>query len=315
MKSSNEKISSNSLSLSSGSKETKNSKLEKKILYYEEIIQKTILSAQKYKFLDIMSANDLNICIQSLETLFVQLNTIRYPVIKKHKYDREQIINKLQEINDELAGLFRSFGTESIKDIINICCGGDFIKENVTNEDLLGRYELITQYIHPISYKTMAWRGDSKPGSNSKRKVLQKNRIIEDFMIIETAENFDCFDLARTSKTFQTKVYGIKVALHNYNTKKTIVINGIVDDIALDCLNYKFIEKKIDSLLENKPKDPDFSTHAFDRFIKSPPQQIFIISFILSVPKERNNPANSSLISCSLLIICSLSYLCFFITG
>jgi endopeptidase La len=269
MKSNNAKISSNSLLISSGSKETKNSKLEKKILYYEEIIQKTILSAQKYKFLDIMTANDLNICIQSLETLFTQLNTIRYPVIKKHKYDREQIINKLQEINDELAGLFRSFGTESIKDIINICCGHDFIKENVINEDLLGRYELITQYIHPISYKTMAWRGDSKPGSNSKRKVLQKNRIIEDFMIIETAENFDCFDLARTSKIFQTKVYGIKVALHNYNTKKTIVINGIVDDIALDCLNYKFIEKKIASLLDNKPKDPDFSTHAFERFIKS----------------------------------------------
>ena len=39
-------------------------------------------------------------------------------------------------------------------------------------------------------------------------------------MIVETSKNFDCFDLARTSKDFQKKVYGIKVAIHNEHEKK-----------------------------------------------------------------------------------------------
>ncbi len=39
-------------------------------------------------------------------------------------------------------------------------------------------------------------------------------------MIVESAENFECFDLARTSRKFNTKVYGIKVAIKNYEEKK-----------------------------------------------------------------------------------------------
>ena len=34
-------------------------------------------------------------------------------------------------------------------------------------------------------------------------------------MIVESSENLDCFDLARTSRSFQTKVYGIKISFHN----------------------------------------------------------------------------------------------------
>ena len=62
----------------------------------------------------------------------------------------------------------------------------------------------------------MKWRIKDK---NEKSKLpIAKNRIVEDFMIVETSDNFDCFDLARTSKNFQTKVYGIKVALLHTKT-------------------------------------------------------------------------------------------------
>ena len=30
----------------------------------------------------------------------------------------------------------------------------------------------------------------------------------------------ECFDLARTSKNFYTKVYGVKIAFRNYESKK-----------------------------------------------------------------------------------------------
>ena len=64
-----------------------------------------------------------------------------------------------------------------------------------------------------------------------KNKTIKKNRIIEDFMIVESSENLDCFDLARTSRSFQTKVYGIKISFHNEVEKKTMIVCCIIDDL------------------------------------------------------------------------------------
>ena len=46
------------------------------------------------------------------------------------------------------------------------------------------------QYVHPISYKAIPWKSDYNKNKN--KKTLQKNRIVEDFMIVESSENLDC---------------------------------------------------------------------------------------------------------------------------
>ena len=86
-------------------------------------------------------------------------------------------------------------------------------------------------------------------------------------MIVETAQNFDCFDLARTSRSFQTKVYGIKMAIHNYEEKNTLIICAIVDNIILNCISCPFIQKKIESLNSNKPTDEIFDNATFNKFL------------------------------------------------
>jgi len=88
-------------------------------------------------------------------------------------------------------------------------------------------------------------------------------------MIADSAYNLDCFDLARTSKAFQTKVYGLKFAIQCPETRKTLIVAGVVDDIMIECLNYSFIEKRIINLRTDKPPDPDFSLDAFERFLES----------------------------------------------
>lgn len=255
---------------------------ENKILYFQEIIRKTILSVQKYKTLDIISANELNICIANLEKLFSTLMVLLNALIQKNKIDPEAFADKLQEINDELALSFKSYGTQKLEDLIKICLGNDYITKHINTQEQMNKYELLTHYVHPISYKVLNWKNDkpkektnnksennAKDGdksTNTSGEKLQKNRIIEDYMIIEKSETLDCFDLARNSKTFQAKVYGIKIVLQNPHNKKTIIICGIVEDIMIECLNYTFIGKKIKDLVNNKPKDPDFSTEAFNRY-------------------------------------------------
>ena len=98
---------------------------------------------------------------------------------------------------------------------------------------------------------------------------LAKNRIVEDFMLVETADSLDCFDLARTTKNFQTKVYGIKICFQNPEKRKTLIVSAIVDEMVIDCLNDDFIQDKISNLLKDKPKDDIFQNEDFLRFVKS----------------------------------------------
>ena len=66
-----------------------------------------------------------------------------------------------------------------------------------------------------------------------------------------------------------TKVYGIKIAILNSDEKKTLIICGLVDDLILQCTNHAFIKKKIKELKNKKPKDHDFQTNDFNRFIST----------------------------------------------
>ena len=43
------------------------------IQYFKNLIQKTLVSVQKYKQCDIINSNELNIAIQNLETLYLEL--------------------------------------------------------------------------------------------------------------------------------------------------------------------------------------------------------------------------------------------------
>jgi ATP-dependent Lon protease len=263
-----------------------NNLLKDKIINLQKIIRSTILSSQKYKLLDIISSTELNSNVIQLEKMFSLLTNILVIIKDKYNVDLNSIMDKLQDINDELSNVFKSVGTETLDDLIKICLGSDYANKHLSKPNLSQKYEIFSQYLHPISYKTITWKNDKKtsgtnekiqaPASETKdktnetndKKYIQRNRIVEDFMIIEHADNLDCFDLARTSKVFQVKVYGVKLTIHHPEQKKTIIVSTIVDDIMLECLNYKYIEDKISDLVEYKPKDTEFNNAWFERYIQ-----------------------------------------------
>ena len=82
-----------------------------------------------------------------------------------------------------------------------------------------------------------------KAFENLKSSIKSNLKIIEDFIIVEKSNNLDCFDLSRTSKTFQSKVYGIKIAFHNEKEKKTIIVAGLVDEILTTCINNDYLNQ------------------------------------------------------------------------
>ena len=233
-----------------------------KIAKIESIIQKTILSSQKYKLLDILGANELNICVSSLNIIFEEVNLLKKQLEDK-TISEEIICSKVKDIEEDLVSIIKNFGTDSIGDLIFLIFNEDYIEERLKNSDLLDKYNAILNYAHPINVKVMPWKNDFDV---TKKKPLHKNRIIEDYMITEHAELLECFDLARTSKSFQTKVYGVKICLHDYDNKKTYIIASIIDDILLSCINDNFITSRLTSLYSEKPEEQDYQGEIWEYF-------------------------------------------------
>ena len=238
-----------------------------KIDKYILMIQKTMLSVQKYKLMDVISAGEMSLCIKSLELLYDEIQKLNYTLTSQNDIDYDEIVNKLQKINNELSSIFRSYGTEKLEDLVAVCFGETYLSSIINNENS-GIFDILKTYVHPISYKVMGWIKNTDKNKKVKESKLKKNRIVEDFMIVEISKTFDCFDMARTSQKFQTKVYGIKVAIQNQEKEKTLIICGIIDDIIIPCFNHTFLNEKL-NLLKETPEDPIFHTEDYSRFIES----------------------------------------------
>jgi len=229
----------------------------KKIDFYKEIIQKTLLYIQKNKMFDILVVNDITISMNKLTELNNKLNEIK--IIDKN--NSEFIISTLQSINNELSLFFKNYGTENLNDLLFICFGNDFIFKNEIQQNKKFKIDLLQKYFHPTGYKII----NRKDLFKNKGKVLNTN----DTEINEKTENFDCFDEVINFKTFHLKVYGIKIFIHHKESNKTLLIYGITKDIFIPFLNNPFINEIQKSLLENLPKNSDFDLSCFQNFLDS----------------------------------------------
>jgi len=176
--------------------------IKKKINIYHEILTNTIISIQSYKSKGIFSVSELNICFNSIEHIFEELNEI-----EKNGYDSlknyENIINLLQKINNDISLVFKSFGTKNLQDLLIISMGVDFI-DNIDKCDL-DIFNVLKKYIHPIGYKTMSYDNLSKKTTN-----IPKNKIVEDFMIVENPKILIVLILLELVNNFKKKFMVLK---------------------------------------------------------------------------------------------------------
>ena len=77
--------------------------IEKKILFFQDVIQKTILHVQKNKMLDIFGISEVNSCINTLTQISQKIKDISSVTINSNT---DNIINTLQNVNNELSNTF-----------------------------------------------------------------------------------------------------------------------------------------------------------------------------------------------------------------
>jgi hypothetical protein len=229
--------------------------VERKIEFFKDVIQKTIIHVQKNKILDILGISDVCVCIEKLGELSKKIEEI----ISAKNLSTDLIINSLQLINNELSSLLKIYGTDSFEDLLLICFGNN---NKITTNDIENeKYEILKKYFHPTSYKVIQKKDDNK-----KKDELD-----------DKTKNLSCFDVASSYKQFHMKVYGVKLYVYSVPLKKSLIITGIVDDIVIDFLNNKYITNKIKQIRENISNDIEFKSDAFDKFVLSLMLKDFLI--------------------------------------
>ena len=165
--------------------------IEKKFLFFQDVIQKTILHVQKNKILDIIGVSEVNSCINTLFELSKKLKNVSYVTIKSNT---DNIINILQLVNNELSSLFKLFGTHSFEDLLWICFGNNSVNTYTISDMDKDKFELLKKYFHPISYKLLSLKkNDDKSSKN------------DDIFLTEKSKNLDSADIDIKIKPFHLK--------------------------------------------------------------------------------------------------------------
>ena len=243
--------------------------IEKKLLFFQDVIQKTILHVQKNKILDIIGVSEVNSCINTLFELSKKIKDINDVSIKSNT---DNIINILQIVNNELSSLFKLFGTDSFEDLLWICFGNNSVNTYAISDMDKHKFELLKKYFHPTSYKLLG----------IKKSENEKQTKSDDSPLNEKSKNLDSADISIKIKPFHLKVYGIQIIIHNPQHKKSLIITGTVDDIMIDFLNNKYVNLKYQAIKENCPQSQEFQGDTFMRFIQS----LNLKDYLISEPHE-----------------------------
>ena len=230
-------------------------KINKKILFFNNIIQETILHIKKNKSLHILKEAEVDNCIQMLINLNTKINELNNSILTY--FNKDTIISQLQIINNEMSSILKIYGTNSFENLLMICFGNN---KYINTEENNLKYELLKKYFHPTSYKVL---------NNETTKY----------------KNFECHDIVLSHNEFHYKLCGIKVYIYNSNINKYIIIYGIVDNVIIELLNDKYINDKIIFLKKNIPNSSIFKTISYDNFFYS----LNLKDFIINTPEDIYN--------------------------
>jgi ATP-dependent Lon protease len=235
--------------------------------YFQEVIQRTILSVQTNKTLGILNVGEVSTCLSALLELTNKLQEINVNNLS----NIDNFVVTLQSVNNDLSTLFKQYGTNMLEDFLSICFGSNYMSLLSLSEYEKSRFEILKSTFHPTCYKVLNTSIDEKDKEEKKdddkdKKDKDKNKVKLD----EKSLNFDSCDLTNV-KQFHYKVYGLQLIIHNQVAKKSLLVTGYIDDISLDFLNNKFISNKLRMLQELVPSTSDnsFKLPMFKRFISS----------------------------------------------
>jgi ATP-dependent Lon protease len=218
--------------------------IENKIDFFINVVEKTFLHIKRNRTIQILSENEYNMGHQSLLHVNEKIHEIKEVISKQ--YEKDVIISKLQIINNELSSILKSYGTCSFDKLLTVCFGNNKYKYIQQSDSLLYfKNDALKNYFHPTGYKVVNHKNN-------------ENINVNQF-------EFECSDIAQSSTIFYSKVYGIKVFIKNVSSDKSILVYGIVDDIAIPFVYNSFLFNKFREM-KNHMSSSDETLYSIEMF-------------------------------------------------
>lgn len=221
---------------------------------FSDILQRTLLSANQLKMMDIISSSNLAICNDCLELLFKNLHSIEKNITNQNFNEQ---LTTLQTINNDISSIFKRYGSHNLTDLITVCLDKNYLQNNVPDEDE-EMVELLLKLFQPISYKSICW-------NHIPEELDETASLMEDFSLARNAKNFQCVIL-RQPENFKLDCSGCKLVIHNPAQKKTLIVSGIINEISLLCINNNYLTNKIQSI---RDLDDDVDEILVERYLNS----------------------------------------------
>ena len=219
-----------------------------------EILQRTLISVNLLKQMDILSTSNLAICNDCIELIFKKINESKKNINSKNINEK---VSLLQDVNSEISSLFKKYGCKNLTDFITVCFDKNYLDNNVTSEES-GLLEVLIKLFHPINYKSILW-------SNIPTDLDEESPLLEDFTIAKYAKNFQCYGINMTNN-FKLECSGLKIVIHNPTHKRSLIVTGIINEISLNCLHNSNILEKIQMI---RDIDDDIEESLVERYIAS----------------------------------------------
>lgn len=256
--------------------------IQQKTDVFLEILQRTMLSINHLKQMDIISSSNLAICNDYIEVLFKKLEDVKEN-INNTNYNEQLTV--LQTINNDISSLFKKYGCQNLNDFLTICFDKNYIKDNLEDADS-PVLQILLKLFQPINYKSILW-------CNIPNNLDESSPLLEDFILAQKSNNFQCYPV-RNIENFKLECSGIKVVIHNPSQKKTLIINGIINEISLHCISNLFIKKQLQTI---RDLDDDIEETLVERYICS----LTIKDILIYSPLELRNTLYSNISSMKIM--------------
>ena len=281
-----------------------------KIIFYEDVIKKTFLSLLEYKKEGIIGSNEINYSVNELNFIMDELRLLECH-IKDHTMGIEEMVACLQVLNNRLSNIIKLYGTNSLEHLISICFGNDYFEKNITSENDKSKFEILTNYTHPLTYKVI-----SDKESKDHNDKSESNPILEDIYCACNKDNLYCYTNRNDSSNHILKLNTLKIVIRDNEIKTSIIVTVLVDTMMIEyLLSNQYVYDLYYGVKDNIPSDEDINKDVFNIFYKSLTlsellvnnrDEIFDLyrSYISSIKIFKNRPLSkiiSEFIKCDLV--------------